>query len=241
MMKRFYQWPIYLIFLVVSCGCDSETTTRPELSLAEMYHNAIIDAMEADEDEIDSNLVAITKSNQYLTWNDNDADQRVLVVTLTKYPGSYTVGDTDTTWWGDTWVTVVPEMKDWFDRNAVAQENAELRAKQLLGLPPDDGSTHCAEFWVSPDDLFRPAPDNEITDRTAGLDFPAATATWYKEWFNANIIYSYFPMRYPWTRLGYTYDWGNEESEIGLSEFVVMQNARIVVESVSTTLTYLNY
>ena len=28
-------------------------------------------------------------------------------------------------------------------------------------------------------------------------------------------------MLYPWTRLGYTYDWGNPRNLVGLSEFVL--------------------
>lgn len=40
---------------------------------------------------------------------------------------------------------------------------------------------------------------------------------------------------YPWTRLGYTYDWGNAKSRVGLSEFVIRKGARLTVHSVSTT------
>jgi hypothetical protein len=39
-------------------------------------------------------------------------------------------------------------------------------------------------------------------------------------------------MRYPWTRLGYTYDWGSSITEIGLSEFVIKKNSQIIVHEV---------
>lgn len=105
------------------------------------------------------------------------------------------------------------------------------------------------EMWVSPADLYRPCPDPEITDRECQTDYSTGifwnfsptekvNATeggiWefrdYKGWFDnrTQFIYSYAypaakatdPLPYPWTRLGYTYDWGNP-NHIGLSEYVV--------------------
>lgn len=236
-MQRFIPLVVCLFCLVLKC--DNNNPVDGELSLLDQYQNAIIDAMVAEESEIDSNLIAITINNSRLTWNGNSSDPRVLVVTWTKYPDSYPVGDTVETWWGYTWVTVVPEIRDWFESHPTDSTEIVLRSNQLLGLPPDDDNTHFVEMWVRPIDLFRPAPDNEIDDQTTGLDFPDSTASWYENWFNDNIIYSYFPPRYPWTRLGYTYDWGNTESEIGISEFVVIQNARVVVEDVNATINYL--
>ena len=51
----------------------------------------------------------------------------------------------------------------------------------------------------------------------------------YKEWFDSNIISSYFDGKYPWTRLGYTYDWADNGEEYGLSEFVVRKNSEVKV------------
>ncbi len=96
-----------------------------------------------------------------------------------------------------------------------------------------------AVFVLGPQSLFRPTPDSEITDTTAQLDFPSSTTPQYKEWFNGNIIYSYYPERFPWTRLGYTYDWGNPDSHVGLSEYVLKQGSMATVESVSSIDDYL--
>ena len=46
---------------------------------------------------------------------------------------------------------------------------------------------------------------------------------------NINIISSYFDGKYPWTRLGYTYDWADNGEEYGLSEFVVRKNSEVKV------------
>ncbi len=39
---------------------------------------------------------------------------------------------------------------------------------------------------------------------------------------------------YPWTQQGYTYDWGNPKSEVGISEFVIRKGSTVVIKSVST-------
>ncbi len=211
----------------------------PALSLDQMYGNAIEDAMTARSSEIYTSLTPIMESNGNLTWQGESGSKSVLVVTLTRFTSSYPVGETVNTTWGDTWVTVVPEIKTFF-HNSPTPVNLTLRAMQLLGLPSSNANTHFVEVWVNPQDLFRPAPDNEINDTTAQLNFPDSVTPEYKKWFNDNIIYSYFPYRYPWTRLGYTYDWGNSVSHVGLSEFVLKQNSIITVESSNPIEQYLS-
>jgi len=184
--------------------------------------------------EVCSNLTAIVESNTGLVWQGSAGNKSVLVATLTKYASSYPVDQTICNSWGEIWVTVVPEIQTFFQTNVGAEVNLTLRALQVLGLPPTSSNTYFVELWVSPDQLFRPTPDNEINDTTAQLEFPASATTEYKEWFNGNIIYSYYPVRYPWTRLGYTYDWGNPSSPFGLSEFVLKQNSTVTVKSVNT-------
>ena len=61
----------------------------------------------------------------------------------------------------------------------------------------------------------------------------------YVQWYNGNILSSYFSeKKYPWTRLGYTYDWGNPLSEIGLSEYVIKKDAEVIVERIASTEDY---
>ena len=135
-------------------------------------------------------------------------------------------------------VTLAPEIQTFFKNHVSSDTNFTLRAAQLLGLPANNSNTYFVELWVKPESLFRPTPDNEINDTTASLVFPADASTDYKNWFNGNIIYSYYPMKYPWTRLGYTYDWGST-NHIGLSEFVIKHNSTVTVESATPTVEYL--
>ena len=232
-----------LSFLIVVNACS----LRPDIPISSdihdesTYQNAILDAMVADKAEISEELIPIIESNNYLTWDGPPGDRKLLVVTWTQHPERYEVGDTLTTQNADIWVTVVPEVKDWFRRNHVHDVNHILRLKQLLGLPPHAKHTHFIEIWVSPEFLFRPAPDNDITDSVVGLNFPDNTETWYIKWFSENRKQSYSEMQFPWTRLGYTYDWGNSETEIGVSEFVIKSSAEFIVKSKESTLTYINY
>jgi len=168
----------------------------------------------------------------------------------------------------DLWVTAAPEMKTYFP----GMTPQPLRIAQLLGVPPEYASEarSMVELWVAPADMFRPCPDPEITDRECQASFPSdpfrtfastelVRATegpgWnvfmnYTGWFNNRKDYIYTNARnypvsspYPWTRLGYTYDWGSA-SHVGLSEFVVhgrKQNGSgisVGIRSLKTTTDY---
>lgn len=239
-MKR-YLLVLLLSFFYLSCNNDESNPVVPETgSNQEIYRLAVIDAMYAEETEICSTLIVIKPENTYLSWNNG----YVLVVTWTKYSSSYPEGDTISTWWGETWVTAVPEIRDWFTKNTVSKENLVLRTEQLLGMPENTGNKYFAELWVKPEDLLRPSYDNEITDNICGLYFPENAETEYIRWFNDNILSSYYSQsgenKYPWTRLGYTYDWGNVNNEVGLSEFIIKKDSKVIVKSLQSTEEYFN-
>ncbi|MEZ4888179.1 MAG: hypothetical protein R3E32_25850 [Chitinophagales bacterium] len=204
------------------------------------YKKAIIDAMYADEHEISNNLIVISPNNTYLQWQGEGENKRVLVTSWIKEDiNYYSIGEMVELKSDEIWVTACPELQDWYAKNEKKVKDIDLRLEQLLGLPPKSGQTHFIEFWVKPSDMFRPTPDNEITDQTTNLQLAENIDSTYKAWYQGNILYSYYPLAYPWTRLGYTYDWGNKKSEVGLSEFVIRKNAEVIVNSVQTTAEYL--
>lgn len=183
--------------------------------LQQSYLDAIKDAEVVEPGEIYRYLVPIiSPSKDDLMW-DKD---RVLVVTWTDWDG-YVDGQTIEKS-REIWVTAVPELKMFCESNEIDKNNVTLRLEQLLGLPPNSGKSLFVEIWVKPDDLFRPSPDPEITDQVAGLNFPVPDIfapfneeyiEWFSEyinWFNEKNNKSYKYDGYPWTRLGYTYDWG---------------------------------
>ncbi|MDD6483783.1 MAG: copper amine oxidase N-terminal domain-containing protein [Clostridiales bacterium] len=193
-----------------------------------LYHKAIIDAMQADEDE-----------RLPLRAIDTNAD-KVLVCTWNRYPDSYVTGSDITIKYGDVWVFKADEIMEWGHKNGMAK-NMTRRMEQLIGLYPNKGYTHFSMLWVNPKDLYRPSPDNEVTDNIASLIFSEGTDESYIEWFNSNIISSYYPHKYPWTRLGYTYDWADNGTDYGLSEFVLRNGSEAKVEKTMTNEEFYKY
>jgi hypothetical protein len=235
---------IFVVAIVLTLGLTELYTGviapafAPQPTLDQKYTWAIEDAMIAQPKEVTNNLTPITFNNSNLIWQGEGENATVLVVAWTKYTSSYPVNSTVNTTWGDIWVTVAPEIQTFFHNHVNTNTNATIRTAELLGLPANSSNTAFVELWVKPQSLFRPSPDNEITDTTTNLNFPANATALYKNWFNNNIIYSYYPMKYPWTRLGYTYDWGSS-NHIGLSEFILAQNSTVIVKSVTSTADYL--
>lgn len=212
---------------------------KRQLSLDEVYNESINRSMVPDRGVV-NDLTPIIYSNQDLIKQGTEDNWTVLMVTWTKYNSSYPAGKNVTTWWGETWVTVAPELQDFFRQNVDENSNLSVRAAQLLGLPPTCSNLFFVEMYVHPTDLFRPSLDNEINDTCASLTIPQNINATYKSWFDGNTISSYYPKKFPWTRLGYTYDWGNPMTSEGLSEFVLKKNATVLVNSVSSTAEYLN-
>jgi hypothetical protein len=250
-----------LICLLAACGSDSSAIpVSVPVSLQAQYSSAVADARTVTPSEISRSLTPITNENPNLVWENGVVGSRLLVVTWLGDAGKYyqcsdpggCIGNTSCieggecpTYKYDSWVTVVPEIKNFFG-NVLPQP---LRIAQLLGLPPEyavkgnpSEAKYMLELWVSPKDLFRPCPDTEISDTTCETGFPAdmfrmldlsnkVRATegtdygvfkTYSSWFNNRTrnIYTMGSSPYPWTRLGYTYDWGSS-NHTGLSEFVL--------------------
>ncbi|MCZ7402555.1 MAG: hypothetical protein O8C61_10070 [Candidatus Methanoperedens sp.] len=225
---------LFIIFLYGGKGATDQASTPDVRDLWRMYRLAVKDAQIASQEEISRNLTAIIESNSNLIWDKHDSDQpRVMVVTWT---GDFYNDKVGKSIQADrfVWVTVAPELRYFCTNYQKEYPNLTIRLKQLLGLPPDSVKSRFVEIWVYPYDLFRPSPDPEITDHEAELTFPESkfinVSNEYIKWFNEQEVESYGQDGYPWTRLGYTYDWGNPESEVGLSEFVINQGSIIEVK-----------
>jgi len=223
---------------------DSPARTRataPEI--LERFQAALTDAAQSDPARIYRDLVAVTEADKTLVWKGQGADKKVLTVVFTGYTGYDPLVGKSTTLTRDVWVMMAPQLKNFCATHAIPKEQLTLRLEQLIGLTPDGGRTRLVELWVSPDDLFRPSADPEITDHEAQLDFPASNrfltiSPDHIKWINDLKAISYLPTGMPWTRLGYTYDWGNPDTFVGLSEFVVRNGATVEVESTNAPADY---
>jgi hypothetical protein len=215
-----------------------DNTTEDTNVMLTLYSNAMVDASVALPEEIDDRLTRVDPSNARLSWRTNAQGKfEVKVASFMSYSTAtnfYSIGFHELAF-GDQWVTVYPELRDFC--GDYSGPNPVLRVKQLLGIPPTAGNDTVVEFWVDPEYLFRPTPDPEVNDNTAGLvggpDSPLMTPgvreqPFWAAWFNNTYATRDYGMTngifnaYPWTRLGYTYDWASTTPHhFGLSEFVI--------------------
>jgi hypothetical protein len=156
-----------------------------------------------------------------------DSDERVIVVTMTdrKFEGERHRLS------ADRWVALPSEVQD-ICRGFT--DNLKMRLRQLLGLPPDDKFDKFVLMSVRREDVFRPTYDpNPTTDYpcadSASADyckkFPDGVGTEHKEWIAAQVQIK----KYPWTGLGYTYNWTPGADRYGVSEYVVRKGSTITV------------
>jgi hypothetical protein len=229
--------------------------------LPRAFIDALADASLAERSEVVGDLIDINDYNVSLISRDIGGETFLLVASLVNgdYYDSFTEGVPYADAHPAIWVTVVPELKHFFAEKTAFPDDICLRVVQLLGMRPEDvsdgnGGPRVVEFWVRPADLVRPCPDPGISDREAELDFPAIVMEYspdfylgmdwststplsedWMEGFNGNRNYDPgSSSSYPWTRLGYTYDWGDKEDHVGLSEFVMESDAVIYVHSVQS-------
>jgi hypothetical protein len=204
------------------------------------YQEALKDAADTQPDEVLDNLTAIVESNLRLIWEGQPGKSRVLVATFAK-ANRYKLGKISPP--SEIWVTVVPELKDFcknYKNMGVDNNQLNRRIEQLLGLPPNGEYVEVAEIWVDPQYLKRPTLDPEINDRIVQalpnpiqypLPFPQGVDSAYQTWLT-NLVKNRKSSPYPWTGLGYTYDWGvypktNLQTDAGLSEFVILLNSSV--------------
>ena len=192
-------------------GCGGESPPTNE----ELWEAAMADAVFSEDDEV-MELVCLTRQDPQVIWDE--AEERVLLVTWHNYQDPCEPGDSLS--YQDIWATSLGELTDWYQENGSDVTDWDLRFAQLLGMPDDGSCTRFSAFWIAPSEVIRPA---YVTDVTAQMvnGYDQITDETYQTWFDGNILYSYFESAYPWTRLGYTYDWSGGDSAYGLTEFLV--------------------
>ncbi|WP_436484248.1 hypothetical protein [Chitinophaga sp. ARDCPP14] len=214
----------------------------PVYTLDQLYSQAVDDAMIADSSEITDALWPITPDNPDLQWKTINGQQYVLMATFMRFPGSYPAGDSINTVWGESWLFIPKQMKTRIGPSLTPTSDTIQRICQLLGLPPVNSktNTHIATMWVSASRLYRPAGNPAITTKTTGAVPISGVSSDFTTWFNNYIIFAYYrpltsatDMHYPWTRLGYTYDWAPGASRVGMSEYVMQAGSGAWVEKVN--------
>ncbi len=235
-MKRVFISLVSVLVLYSACS----TLKKADTEVA--YQRSVENSMYPTARKI-HNLVSISKDNPDLVWKTINNEDYVLMVTW-KAQNYYPASGEYNTGIYEMWVTAAPELYNRMCKEKTSRQ--ETRLKQLLGLPPTAQNKIFIEFWVRPADLFRPCPDKEVNDRSCNVCFTAKDSmdAEYIRWFNTSRIDRYYANglynQYPWTQLGYTYDWHpKNKSHKGLSEFVIGKNKVIYVNRSYTTEEYL--
>ena len=167
-----------------------------------------------------------------------DANGEVIVATLTSLNGN--AGELLPISGAGVWVTGVPEVQDicrGFTGDVVMQ------VRQLLGLPPDAHVPRVLVLRAKASDIFRPAVDpnafttspcsqlvNAPTPSDCGNVFPSETTVSHIAWIATQSLGLHkLPHGYPWTHLGYTYNWKPNADRYGASEYVIRRGAPVVI------------
>ncbi|HPT09652.1 MAG TPA: hypothetical protein PL087_04505 [Bacteroidales bacterium] len=259
MKQWLYSALMVLMATVLSEGCKKEETVdnppaNDPVTLKHQYNLAVIDTKTVQPYEIYRSLVPVVNYGDSmagegnLVWSaDSTGRPRVLVISwmrqsnLQYWPEGKTFKTSNVQAYM-SWVTTAPEMLDFLKKHHLSDSAAlHLRIAQVLGMPADTKNNYFVEFWVYPENLFRPSPDPEITDREADLYFPASSSEKHRKWFMNELASKYdtnTTSAFPWTRLGYTYDWANPSFPVGLSEFVVDTSSVVTVKKIYSSAQY---
>lgn len=186
---------------------------------------------------------AVYDSAVYQRWNVRQlrplvADDKgnVLVATLTSRDAK--VGETISAGAYGMWVTGIPEVQT-ICRGF--HDDVAMHLRQLLGLPPDADVSRFLILTVAAADVFRPSPDDSISTPfpcqsqptlpdNCGNSFPPTTTAAHYQWIATETFYLHaIPNGYPWTHLGYTYNWRPGADRYGASEYVIRPKAQATV------------
>jgi len=260
-MSRFpFAW---VCALVLATGCATAPPPKTSEDLWAEYAKAVEAARIPVQAHVSTGLAPILQTSPGLRWDQG----RVLMATWTKrqyYDGKvgqpYTLPDGVT-----VWLTAVPYLQDDCRAWGLPPDGLPLRIAQALGMPPPPatgGNDAFVQIWVDPRTFFRPCPDPEITDHECLVNVNGGPAdasggcpwstdqvsgafvtisdehlTWMCD--NWKSTYTGDPKTsYPWTALGYTYDWSDLQHPKGQSEYVVPPGTTVWIEGISSAEEY---
>lgn len=222
--------------LLSSCGADSQLLNPVEVP---NFNEICLGAISAPP----TPLISVDSNNTNLTFNTS---KQILVATLmatTTYNQFWKTPPDSIK--RDSYVTIVPETAI-FCKNYVASHSlkgspdcptvATARLNKYLGLRPEDTTDKIfVTYYVDPAKLVRPCyntdPKTSACFRLPNVNSdPVFNQSWLEAKYGNGAGGNLDPNAcYPFTGMGYTYDWGNSPVNgfIGASEFIVPVNTVI--------------
>ena len=229
MKLKFRRFFYLTLFLVVFPAAASVKDDHGSIDLWKRYNAAVLDSAIYRHENL--------RPLRPLKFNPETLT--ITVVTLTNY--DYPMGEQSLS--RAVWVTAVPEVQE--KCRKFSDPDLALRLRQLIGLQPDAKFQYFVTMTVRSSDVFRPTADpttttewpcSDSTQATCGEFFPDWAGSDHIKWIANQMLSSYIILEphtgsysYPWTRLGYTYDWKPVADRYGASEYVVRPGAVVNV------------
>lgn len=232
-----------------------------------VYAAAVRTAQYPAQDHVYTELVPILRTNPELRWDSQGRVLMATWTKKKFYDGKvgqpYTLPEKPNP--VTVWVTAVPYLQEACRGWGLPPQELPLRIAQALGMPPppaQGGNDAFVQMWVDPRTFFRPCPDPEITDHECQVNLNGGpveqtiSCPWSKDqiseafvrvsdqhldWMCANWTSTYTgdpKTSYPWTALGYTFDWGDLLHPQGQSEYVVPPGTTVWIQKIFTAEEY---
>lgn len=197
------------------------------------YEEAVVDALQAEQDEI-HDLVCLVKEDGRVTYDEEN--DRVQLVFWTDQAAEEFKKDDQLTLEEYTWAYADLELASWGAANKdVLKNSKDARIRQMLGLPENAKGSTFVLVSVTPERVLRTAYQPDAQLKKMSLAFEETVDQDFISWFNGQVTANYFENPRPWTRLGYTYDWGKTgDDHYGVTEFVIPAGTKVTVKDTFT-------
>ena len=197
------------------------------------YEEAVVDALQAEQDEI-HDLVCLVKEDGRVTYDEEN--DRVQLVFWTDQAAEEFKKDDQLTLEEYTWAYADLELASWGAANKdVLKNSKDARIRQMLGLPENAKGSTFVLVSVTPERVLRAAYQPDAQLKKMSLAFEETVDQDFISWFNGQVTANYFENPRPWTRLGYTYDWGKTgDDHYGVTEFDIPAGTKVTVKDTFT-------
>lgn len=193
------------------CLLCSSCSVQP-LSDEELYAKAVHN----------SHIVSRAKIHDLVTLNLKDPSviyigNKVLMATFHNVPKYYQKGQDVKLSIDVLWLVSYKELENKLSENSNCSNK---RIIQILGAKVGSSYSHLSLLLIDPNKLIRPAYLQDPFVNAMSLTL-SSTDKNFERWF--------YDMKskldYPWTALGYTYDWGDSGDNVyGVSEFILRKD-----------------
>ena len=198
----------FLIGICLLCNSCSVQTLSDEQLYADAVRNTHLFSKSNIHD-----LVTLNKDDNLVTY----IGDLVLMATFHNVPRFYPIDHDIELSIDGLWLVSYKELEAKLS-NPVNCSNK--RIIQILGERIDSNYSHLSLVLVDPHKLLRPAYVQDPFINKMSLSLTTSDKN-FESWF--------YQMKagkdYPWTALGYTYDWGNSRDVYGLSEFILRKGS----------------